>query len=172
MLGRDANGLNPARNLPKFGSPTYTSSVPPNSGSALAMNFNGTADGHFAGQVTNVVDNFGIEAWVNPAASAVSQQIVIHNGAPFNGDGYGFEILNGNYAGDYGAFRPLDTGVAATPGVWRHLALVRASGVTTIYLDGAVVYQNSSLAAPATPNGSFTLGRAPGGTNGLRATHF
>jgi hypothetical protein len=113
--------------------------------------------------VTNVIDNFGIEAWVNPAASAVSPQIIVHNGAPFNGNGYGFEILNGNYHGTFGAFTTFDTGVTATPGVWRHLALVRASGVTRVYVDGVVVVQTSAV--PATPAGSFTIGRAPGGTN-------
>lgn len=137
--------------------------MPPTSGSTLAVSFDGTDDGYVGPQVTTVIDNFGIEAWVKPAASSVSPQLIVHNGAPFNGDGYGLEILNGRYHGEFGFFAtPFDIGVAATPGVWRHLALVRDGGVTRVYIDGAVVYQNSP-AAPGIPNGASAIGRAPGG---------
>ncbi len=161
--GRDASGLNSSRNLGRNGNPVYVSPFSSNSASTLAVSFDGIDDGYVAGQVTTVINNFGIEAWVKPATSSTSQQLIVHNGAPFNGDGYGLEIRNGRYYGEYGSSRSFDTGVTATPGVWHHLALVRASGVTSIYIDGAEVYQ-SSIAAPSTPNqGSLAIGRAPNG---------
>lgn len=52
----------------------------------------------------------------------------------------------------------IDTG-PATKNVWTHLALVRASGVTVMYVNGVPKATNN--AAPAVPSGSFGVGAPP-----------
>jgi len=48
--------------------------------------------------------------------------------------------------------------------VWTHLALVRNSGITTLYVNGVACGTNS--AAPNAPNGLFALGSSPTALSG------
>lgn len=157
-LGNDASGLNPALDLTREGSPSYEA-VDGSFGSVLAMSFNGSTDGYTrTSPVSTATDNFGIEAWIKPGSTA-SPQVIAYNG---NGtfDGFGLLVYDGTLQGQYGGITKIDTGVAATPGVWRHVALVKDNGVTQIYVDGSLVY-NTAISGPNLATTGFAIGRSP-----------
>lgn len=156
--GQDANGLKPALNLTRQGSPSYTA-VDGSNGSVLAMSFNGSTDSYtLASPVTTATDNFGVEARVKPT-NASDLQIVIYNGNTST-SGFGIFIQSGNYFGLYGLNAAFDTGVAATTGVWQDLALVRDGGISKFYLDGALVY-SANVGGPNPATSGFAVGQAP-----------
>ncbi|MCA9926800.1 MAG: hypothetical protein KC421_30745, partial [Anaerolineales bacterium] len=130
--GRDENWqVSTLRNLSVFsGAPTYTDSVPPNSGSVLAMSFDGASGyGMISRVVTAATDNFGIEAWVRPGTGGAAVQSVLQNGGGAGTifvSGFGIVIKDGTYHvlyGDGSANGALyDTGVAAIPDEWHDVA--------------------------------------------------
>jgi hypothetical protein len=130
-------------------------------GSSLSINF---ANGAYATNVimaTNV-DNFGIECWAKPTALGGGQVIAYNGSTGGSGDG-GWGIIIGsdnNYYGLYGGVTTLG-GVPATANVWTHLALVRASGTATLYVNG-VAAGTTNAAKPIGPTaGGFALGAPP-----------
>ena len=146
------------------GAPTYTAATPAGSGSVLGMSFNGVTDAYVSSLANpaSTVDDFGIEAWVNPA-SAAGRQVIMYNGDT-GANGYGLTIESGNFKGLYGGVAYFDTGVPATPGIWRHIALVRDSGVTKMFVDGTLVLSDN-VAAPnqvsPAAGAKFAIGRSP-----------
>ncbi len=99
------------------------------------------------------VDNFGVEAWVKPA-TATSGQMILYNGNSET-SGWGIMVNGLAYSGTYGGQVAFGTGTVV-PGVWTHVALVRDSGVATLYVNG--VAAGSWSGTPTIPLGSFTLG--------------
>ena len=98
-LGRDGNGLNPALNLTRHGLLVYTSAGDPNSGSTLALSFNGTNTAYILGSpASTATDNFGLPAWIKPTADGSSTQRVIYTGAPPT-NGFRIDLVNGVIAG-------------------------------------------------------------------------
>ena len=138
-LGRDANGLNPARNLARSGSPTYAA-VDGANGSVLAMSFNGSTAGYdLATPLVMDLANGGVEAWVYPGVQDFSDgkiPLIAYNGTP-GVDGLGLVILpSGNFGGVFGMMGTFDSGVAATPGAWYHVAVVNNDESCEVYLNG------------------------------------
>jgi hypothetical protein len=74
----------------------------------------------------------GMQFWVRPASAAPA--IIVSDT-----QAHGVRILpNGNYAMTYAGFT-VDSGVAATPGTWRHIQMVSAPsafGSARLYIDG------------------------------------
>jgi len=147
--------------LNRVGAPTYsnaTTSAP--RPSPLSVAFNGTSDGLRASALlTNVNDNFGVEAWVRPT-NAVGNSTIAYNGntSP-NGwglfrSGTSFGYL---YGGNLLALYPNTVNLNQ----WTHLAVVRNVGVTTFYINGVA----QSPIYPHFPNpptsGTFSIGINP-----------
>lgn len=143
-------------NLPRFGNPVYSNSVP-DVASSLSMLFNGTDARYVAGSVlTTASDNFGIEAWVRSTGSTTGNALIAYNGNTST-SGWGIFRLGGTYTFLYGGVT-VPAGAPVTTN-WTHLALVRASGTTSFYVNGVVAVTDS--AAPNPPAGQFAIGGNP-----------
>ena len=172
MLGQDPTlDSGPSKlNLSRFGSPHYSDDVAKSAaigtGSLLSMRFDAqTLDAYYRlGPVTKLTDDVGIEAWVKTTAdpTAPGQSVVAYNGMP-GADGFGllrvagptpFGGLESAYVGKLGN---TTIGFSAVPaGQWVDLALVRAGGQTTFYVDGQPDGTTTLPASAATQ--TFTIG--------------
>jgi len=123
--------------------------------SSLSLNF---ANSAFASNsiVSTATDNFGIEAWVKPAAVSAGQ-VIAYNGAT-DTSGWGLIVSGSNYLALFGGRDVWGSGTA-TPNIWTHVALVRSGGVATIYTNG--IAAGTSLATPNVPVGRFALAAPP-----------
>ena len=143
--------------LNRTGAPVYSSQTHPGISSTLAMDFDGvTAEYGIAAPISAATDNFGIEAWVR-ADTATGNAVVAYNGNTGT-SGWGLFRLAGNWAFLYGGVI-LTGGAPVTTSAWTHLAVVRASGVTTLYVNG--VRGPTSGAAPNVPSGGFAIAGNP-----------
>jgi streptogramin lyase len=124
-------------------------------GSSRSVSF---GSGAFASNsiVSTATDNFGIEAWVKPAA-VIAGQVIAYNGAT-DTSGWGLIVSGSNYLALFGGNDVWGVGTA-TPNVWTHVALVRDGGVATIYTNG--VAAGTSLSAPNVPVGNFAIAAPP-----------
>jgi hypothetical protein len=107
-------------------------------GSTLSMRFTNVDSRYEAPAVTGLSDNFGIEAYVLPQNTLDSR--FFYNGGdgtPLGvlADGYGLTVSGGNYAARVGGVVTINTGVPVLPGVPVEMALVRAGGVFTVYVQ-------------------------------------
>ena len=79
----DIIGVN---HLKQFGSPRYTNAVSTGAanqvGSSLAVSFNGSNQYLSNAVVSAAVNNFGMEAWVKPNATAAGNRTIVCNGSP------------------------------------------------------------------------------------------
>ncbi len=145
--------------LARLGSPTYsTIPAPSPRPSPLSVAFNGTSDGFRVGSVlSGATDNFGIEAWVRPTSNTGNATIAYNGNTSTSGWGL---FRNGSaYAILYGG-NVLTGGTNTVElGRWTHLALVRASGTTTLYKDGVAIA--STPTGPNPPAGGFSIGVNP-----------
>ena len=135
--------------LTKSGTASYSATAAPNS--TLSMLF--SAAGYYSGTAvsTSVTDNFGIEAWINPSGAGYSP--IFYNG---DSGGSGFGLYYGHFPAAQNSVTALfggvtfgATDVTVTPNQWHDVALVRASGVTTLYLDGTAYAMMASGTAPS-----------------------
>ncbi|NJR71965.1 MAG: hypothetical protein HC782_02260 [Gammaproteobacteria bacterium] len=159
--GATANGtttpLVGATSLTRVGAPTYALG---NGNSGLGVLFNGLNTGYRVTSIIagmNVTDNFGI------ALSVKSNGTVTNNAALFYignsaGSGYGLYRIGGNYVGIFGGIGFI--GSTPVTSRWTRLALVRASGVTTLYVNGVAV--QTSTVAPNAPSFAAQFGTAIG----------
>ena len=142
--------------------PVYSSNAA--SSSALfterAVDFHGT-NALRATAVTNVTDNFGLELWVKPRV-ATGQRCLAYNGNTAI-SGWGLYQVNGTFQVLYGGLTTFGDAPVVT-NVWTHLALVRASGLATLYVNG--VAAGSSAAGMNAPDGFLGLGAAPAAYSG------
>jgi sugar lactone lactonase YvrE len=147
-------------NLKTAGAAVYSSDVATaaaaHAGSLLSVNFTNSTYAS-SGLLTTVADNFGVELWVKPTATA-GNDCILYNGNS-GGSGWGLFIINGTYQIVFGGRGYVGSGTV-TMGGWTHLALVRNNGVTTLYTNGVIAGASSSL-APNTPAGSFALATTP-----------
>src|SRR5437899_1411955 len=157
--------------LERLGSPSYTDSVSTNAanrvGSSLAVLFNGIDQSYSnATVVSTLLNNFGVEAWVRLDTLPAGTNVIAHNGN-FNANGWGL-VVQGNGGssatvfGVYGGRATLGGGVGMLnrTGQWVHVALVRANGSGTFYVDGVASGPNTSI-SPNTPSGGFAIARRP-----------
>lgn len=134
------------------------------SSSNAALNSSGARYLDMTSSLTSVVNNFTLQAWVNP--SVLTQHgYFLYNGR--QNSGYGLGIGDGSggagskLIGLYGdAGSVISTYTFPSTSTWYHVALVRNSGTTSFYVNG-VAYSASSGGGttPGTPNSSsFTIG--------------
>lgn len=129
-----------------------------------ARSFSGTSEYADTSSVpTAAVDNWTLDAWVNP--SSINQAgVIMINGTSSNG--YGLVISNGSsgtgakLVGNISNVAIVDSGYTfPAANSWYHVAMVRSSGTTSFYVNG-VKTPNSSAAVPYTPTTGFSLGHA------------
>lgn len=151
-----------SNNLTMTGAPVYSADTVTPSISFISLQFNGTNYG-VASFVTNLTDNFCIEAWVKTPTDSATNYIfyngsTAHNGCGIFQNGSNFEV----HLGDSAVFgsAPVQTNV------WTHLALVRNNGTTSLYINGLPA--GSSLWPCYTPDNAFAIATAPDnpGSNG------
>ena len=123
--------------------------------SFLCVDFTGSS---FASNsiVSTAVNNFGIEAWVNPT-EVTSDQIIAYNGDTAT-SGWGIMISGSAYSALYGGKVIFSAGTAV-PGVWTHVAVVRDNGTSTLYINGVAI--STSPATPNVPVDNFAVGAPP-----------
>lgn len=159
----DSAGLNGMDQLPPLnpvGSPLpvyRTISGRPDGGGGLGIEFNGAQSQYVHGRSLNLpsdslsalggdfpgtlnytgINNRGFQLWVRPGAGASGAQSLV-----MDSNQHGVRITAG---GDFSmryAGSDFDTSVAATPGTWYHVMVVRPEGVaggSRMYVDGVAV---------------------------------
>lgn len=107
--------------------------------------------------LTNLTDNFGIEAWVYPSVTG-STNCIVYNGTP-GADGWGLWQVGNFFQGCFGGVEFFGLG-AGSFGSWTHLALVCDDGLARLYVNG--VPSGTELDyLPNTPSDFFGIGGTP-----------
>jgi hypothetical protein len=107
-------------------------------GSTMSMRFQNVDSRYQAPVVGGLVDNFGIEAYIQPQTSAEARPFYNGgDGTPLDAlnDGFGLTISGGQYVGLLGGVAVIPSGVAVVPGTPVEMALVRNAGVFTVYIN-------------------------------------
>ncbi|HVV00452.1 MAG TPA: LamG-like jellyroll fold domain-containing protein, partial [Verrucomicrobiae bacterium] len=145
--------------------PTYTNDVSSDAATAtgsqlaLAMDGNQSCAGNV---IPNLTDNFGIELWVKPAVVA-GTRVLAYNGNT-SSSGWGIFQTGTTYEALFGG-NAIFGSAAASANTWTHLALVRAGGVATLYVNGNPA--GTTSIPPNPPSGNFLIGG-----NNLDAENF
>jgi len=122
------------------------------------LSYNGTsAEVSAAGSVMSTVNNFTLEAWINPT-NVTSEGEIIYNGN--DARGYGLIVLNGKLQALYGSVVYIDSGTSIPTNQWSHVVMTRDATTTRFYVNG-VQSPNTSTAAPLSPNNYFSIGHQP-----------
>ncbi|HEY1663301.1 MAG TPA: LamG domain-containing protein [Verrucomicrobiae bacterium] len=138
-----------------FSYPVYSSDIPSDTNSSKSISFNGASEG-IANLVTNLTDNFGIEAWVKTTATS-GNHYAVYDGNSIS-SGFGFLQSGTSYVALFGGV--VAFGLAPAPAnQWTDVALVRSNGLAVLYVNG--VPAGSTTAAPNVPAGSLIVGDNP-----------
>jgi hypothetical protein len=112
---------------------------------SASMQFNGTTDGFYMPANTALVFNTGdftIEMWVYPTGRTVGTLYAMVLGGSTSGIQITVNTTGTVYLADTTAQKLTTTGILAL-NAWTHLAVVKTSGVVSVYLNG---YKDSSVA--------------------------
>lgn len=152
--GSSSTDTTASENLTVTGAPLYSADVA-NGNSTLSMEFNGTTQYATTGNWHNLTTNFGVEAWVKPAATG-GEHFIIYNGQS-GANGWG--ILQNNATGKFGALfggRAFFGTGDVVPGVWTHLAIVCTDTIATFYVNGVASGTTTDL--PLAASGFIGIG--------------
>src|SRR5262249_15396568 len=109
---------------------------------------------------STVTDNFGIEAWAYPDTATNNHYIAYNGNTGLTGWGL---VQNGSiFQGIFGGVTYIGSAPITLNG-WTHVALVRASGTATLYING--VASGTSTSAPIMPTVTFGVGAPPQATS-------
>ncbi|HSY17960.1 MAG TPA: LamG domain-containing protein [Candidatus Acidoferrales bacterium] len=117
-----------------IGSPVYSADVA-NANSTLSLQFDGS-EYAYAENPYILTTNFGVEAWVKPAATGSSDRYIVYSGAPANS---GWGIVQRGSTGKFQALFGGRTYVGAGDiivGQWTHLAFVCTATNAVFYVNG------------------------------------
>lgn len=108
-------------------------------------------------------DNFGMEAWIQPLSATGNQSILVNG---YNTGVQGIYQVGSEYHMMLdGTLYDFNAAISSL-GTWDHVAMVRDSGVATLYVNGVAI-GNTSAAVSGTPNiHSFIGDPSPGYTTG------
>jgi hypothetical protein len=181
--------------LTRRGTPTYSSDVPANFPTAaaaaadkLSVFFNNNPLSAGPGPIANdgfsrpvpvslPSYNWGIEAWVKPAAANIPDptaagpdySLIAYNGRYFSSSawgtasGLGLFQKGSNYVVRIGTAEKVLAPV--TPGKWTHLVFLRYAAANTFYVDGTLQTDTSAAAQtmPVFSDGYLAIGSFPTG---------
>lgn len=141
--------------LIRVGAPLYSSATP-GPVSTLSMNFASAASQgfHYGSVISTVTDNFGVEAWVRSTTTS-GNAAVAYNGTP-GSDGWGLYRIGADWSALMGGVSQVVKSPVAV-NTWTHIAMVRDSGTTRLYVNGVAVITSTGL-TPNIPAGDFGLG--------------
>lgn len=156
ITSQSGDGINvTAATLAATGSPQYSTEVPSNNGGSYSAEFDGSSYLNSNTAPISATNNFGVEAWVRPTAQD-SLNFVASNGSSDN-KGWGIAMQNGSWTIAHMGSTLLETSAAVSLNQWTHVALLRDSGVSTLYVNG-VAQSETVASAPLAPSNSFTVG--------------
>ncbi|MDB6025979.1 MAG: hypothetical protein JWM68_2202 [Verrucomicrobiales bacterium] len=156
----DSQVSNGTNYLTIAGSPVYSADTGYFS-SARSLQFSGTNFGT-ATVVSNLTDNFGVEAWVKTTVNAGSHFVVYNGNTASNGWGI-VQNGSGNVWSVLFGGQTVFGSVPVTANQWTHLALVRSNGLATLYVNGAVRATDTN--APVAAGGALAVGAPPQDTS-------
>lgn len=142
---------------------TISSDPSPALGSTASYSFDGNEFFYGVGYAAPI-DNVGIEAYVKLPSGLTGNQTILESG---NGGGLKLQVFNGALWASYDGVTFVGSAFSATPNTWYDVALVRASGTGTFYVNGAAS-GSTSTATPNQPTGGqidTLLATDPGGVN-------
>ena len=125
-------------------------------GSALSMNFSSGTSSVSGVLLSNVTDNFALEAWVKPT-SITGPHCIAYNGNTAS-SGWGIMQYGNTFQGLFGGVTFVGVGPAVL-NTWARVALVRNAGTTTLYVNSVAC--GSTTSTPNTPSGSFAIASSP-----------
>jgi hypothetical protein len=110
-------------------------------------------------------DNWTVAAWMNPASLSQGYAYVAclgyDNGGASGENGYAFGLSANQLYAFFGGIGPFSGNyVFPTNNTWSHVVMLRSSGSTTFFVNGAMINGNIST-TPKTPT-AFTIGSASG----------
>jgi hypothetical protein len=128
-----------------------------------ALQFTGTQSARTQVVVSTATSDITLEAWVRWDGGTTLQGVAYNGNS--SSSGYGLYVENGiPRVLVAGKGFVTCTGCVLTPRSWSHIVAVRSGGVWTIYRDGVAGMLSGTLTlAPATPLGTFSVGRSPSG---------
>jgi hypothetical protein len=106
--------------------------------------------------IGSLVNNFGMEFWVNPS-NTNGNKVLAYNGDT-GANGWGIYQVGSTYQCLFGNVTLFGSATAAA-GTWAHLALVRNNGTATFYVNGTAVATTNST--PINPAGMFGVAAKP-----------
>jgi len=127
----------------------------------MSMQFQNVDSRYQAPVVSGLVDNFGIEAYIQPQTTAAARPFYNGgDGTPLDPltDGFGLTISGGQYFGLLGGVASIPTGVAAIPGTPVEVALVRDGGVFTVYINDVAKGSLAAASAPVLATDMLSIG--------------
>ena len=146
-------------------STTTTLLVPP--GNAIALNATSSVQ---LPLVTKLIDNISISSWIYWKGANTANQFIVLNGNTGNA-GYGIYIdVNNKISGICSGNNYLPSNQTLTTNAWQHVALVRNSGIWSLYLNGNAISISNNTTTPNIPIGATYIGADELGTekfNGL-----
>ncbi|MEQ8604225.1 MAG: LamG-like jellyroll fold domain-containing protein [Marivibrio sp.] len=111
-------------------------------------------------------DDVTLEAWIEwDGTFTEANQVVVYNGDAGPGDGFGLALIASGSGYNVGGLVDGSTVMLSNASVSAdaptHIALVRESGVFTLYVDGRAEPITNPTAAPSTPTSAFAIGGLP-----------
>jgi hypothetical protein len=158
--------------LDRFGSPRYSSDVPPRGPweSKLSMAFandslGGPAVLGFYGREDSlpmVDQGYALEAWVKNVPPGLLDSpdgevssVLAYNGQP-DSNGFGLFLSGNEFVARVGTF---ERSLGPAPAFeWHHLAYVQSLGTASYFYDGKLVHETTSDPLPTMAKGGFWLG--------------
>ena len=130
-------------------------------GSSMSMRFQNVDSRYQAPVVGGLVDNFGIEAYIQPQTTSEARPFYNGgDGTPLDEltDGFGLTISGGQYVATLGGVGTIPTGVIVVPGKPVEMALVRSSGVFTVYINDVAKGSLPVASVPVTAADMLSIG--------------
>lgn len=133
---------------------------------ALSMQYTGTSTGFFGlyrNTINTTVDNVAYDLWLKPTSSSGTKYVVSHGYTAGSGAGFAL-IQNGSNIEVHMNGSAVIT-AALSINSWQQVAVVRDSGVTTLYINGSSV--GTSSATPTSDASSlldFGMAQGVGGS--------
>lgn len=131
-------------------------------GSTMSMAFVNIDSRYQAPAVTGLIDNFGMEAYIDINHAAVKNAIPFYNGvgAPdlTPAAGCGLRIFGGEYQGFIGPAGIIPSGVLAIPNKPVEMALVRNGGQFQLYINDVLKNTSPIVPTPVAATDELSIG--------------
>ncbi len=134
-----------------------------------ALNSTGTRYANMNATPTTAVNNWTLEAWINPSTMPING-FAVYNGNDAGGYGFGIGAANNANPGSklqglFGTVAWVDSGYTfPSTNAWYSVSMVRSAGTTRFYVNG-IQTASTNASTPNTPTAHFTIGNQLDPTN-------